>query len=217
MKIIIASACYLAWFASVEAVARWQQLGREGTRKWVHLTAGISVAALPLVMSLHEIAYLGMVFVPTLLLSRHLRVLRSIHDVERQTWGEVYFPLSAVLTALFAPDGVVFAYGVLTMAISDVLACIIGQRWGSGRHWYAGTTKTVAGSAAFFVSTLIIGVVLTLATTHQLFPSLALSLAVAVAGTVVEAGAKRGLDNLLVPPSVVSVVVVFRVTGFISL
>jgi phytol kinase len=217
VKVVIASICYLAWFGLVEVTARWQHLGREVTRKWVHLTAGISVAMLPLVMSLREIAYLGIVFVPALLLSRHFRVLRSIHDVARKTWGEVYFPLSVVPTALFAPDSLAFTYGVLTMAISDVLACVVGQRWGRGRHWHARTTKTVAGSAAFFVSTLTIGVILTLSATHQLFASLTLSLAVAIVGTVVEAGAKGGLDNLLIPPSVVGVVWVFRVIGLIPL
>jgi dolichol kinase len=181
---------FLAWFAAVEAFTRRLRVGRELSRKFVHLTSGLAAAAMPLVLTFRQIAALAVLFAVAMAASRRLRILRSVHEVERATWGEVCLPLGVAAAALIVPDAARYACAVATIAVSDVAACLAG-RWLGGRR-LPRSAKTWTGSAAFFLTALVAGLVL-------LPGRPAGVLAVAVLTTAVEAVAPRGLDNLAVP------------------
>jgi dolichol kinase len=190
MSALLCGTGFLAWFSAIEAVTRRLEVSRELSRKFVHLTSGLAAACMPLVLSFREIAVLGVLFALAMAASRALRVLRSIHDVERATWGEVCLPIGVAAAALLVPDPARYACAVATIAVSDVAACLVGRRF--GRRRLPGTGKTYAGSAAFLVTALLVGLVLVPS------PPVAV-LAVAALTTAVEAASSRGLDNVAVP------------------
>ena len=190
MSAVLCGSGFLAWFAAVEALTRRLCVGRELSRKFVHLTSGLAAAAMPLVLTFREIAVLGALFAVAMAASRRLGILRSVHEVERATWGEVCLPLGVAAAAVLAPDAARYACAVATIAVSDVAACLAGRRLGGRRLPWGG--KTWAGSAAFFLTALVVGLVLL-----PWRPGAVL--AVAILTTVVEAAASRGLDNVAVP------------------
>jgi phytol kinase len=191
---------FLAWFSAVEAATRRLRVDRELSRKFVHLTSGLAAAAMPLVLTFQEIALLGLLFALAMAASRRLAILRSVHEVERATWGEVCLPLGVTAAALLAPDPARYACAVATIAVSDVAACAAGRRLGGPR--LPGSRKTWAGSAAFLGTALAIGLILVPSRPGAV-------VVVAVVTTVVEAVSARGLDNLAVPAAAAAVLRLF--------
>ena len=213
MILVAVVAAYLAGFGAVEILSRRLGLDPEVSRKLVHLSAGLSAAALPLILSFHQVFVLGLVFALAMAASQRLNLLSSIHGVRRSTLGEVCFPLAISITALLFPDRAVFAYAIATMAISDVAAWAAGRRFGTARLPLPGRSKTYAGSAAFFAATLVIGAMLLPRLRHGVSPALLLAAPVALAATVVEALSRRGLDNLLVSPVTAALLWALQVAG----
>jgi phytol kinase len=211
--IVAVAAAYLAAFGGVELVSRRLGLDPELSRKLVHLSSGLSAAALPLILSFHQVVALGLVFALAMAASQRLNLLPSIHGVRRSTLGEICFPLAISITALLFPDRALFAYAIATMAVSDVAAWAAGRRFGTARLPLSGTSKTYAGSAAFFAATLVIGALLLPRLSHGVSPALLLAAPVALAATVVEALSRRGLDNLLVSPVTAALLWALQVAG----
>lgn len=184
----------------VELLAKKLHPPSEATRKLSHILAGVGAALLPFVLSFNEIALLGALFVPAVYISMRSDWFKSVHKVKRSTYGEIYFPLAIAVCALLFPDRLLFTYGVLVIGISDALASLLGLRYGRKKYKAPSGQKSFVGSAAFFVSTLIIGTTLTLIFVNTTFvQSLFWSAALAMVLTIIEARAKRGLDNLYVP------------------
>ncbi|HXM56262.1 MAG TPA: hypothetical protein VOB72_12795 [Candidatus Dormibacteraeota bacterium] len=190
MSAVLCGTAFLAWFSAVEAATRRLRVERELSRKFVHLTSGLAAAAMPLVLTFREIAVLGLLFALAMAASRRLAILRSVHEVERATWGEVCLPLGVAAAAILVPDPAGYACAVATIAVSDVAACLAGRRLGGPR--LPGSRKTWAGSAAFLGTALAIGLALLPAWPGPVA-------AAAVLATLVEAASSRGLDNAAVP------------------
>jgi len=200
IKVLIAATLYLLLFVAVEVVTKRQKLSKEMSRKFIHVVAGVTVAFLPYVMSFHEIAWLSLLFIAVMLISKKANVFSAIHEVKRSTYGEVYFPFAILLTALLFPRKELYVYGLLVMAISDGFASIIGQKYGKHKYSIFGTSKSYVGSGVFFVTALAIGsVVLASLTSISILAAVMMSLISGALLTVVEAGLSRGLDNLAIP------------------
>lgn len=213
MIVVEVAAAYLALFAGIEVLARRSGLDHELSRKLVHLAAGLSAAALPLLLTFDQVAILGLLFALAMAISQRLDLLTSIHGVRRSTLGEVCFPLAISITALLFPDRAVFAYAIATMAVSDVAAWAAGRRFPTARLPLPGSSKTYAGSAAFFATTLAIGVVLLPRLSHGVSPAQLLGVPVALAATLAEALSRRGLDNLLVSPLTAGLLWALQIAG----
>lgn len=199
-KIIIAALFYMALFIGVEILTKKLKINKELSRKFIHIFSGVTIAFLPLLMSFHQIAILGGLFIPVMVLSKKRNIFSSIHHVKRQTYGEVYFPVAIVLTAILFPQKYLFMYGILIMAISDGFASVIGQKYGKKTYSILGSKKSYIGSSVFLVSSFLIGIVLTitLTSTSVLF-SIIISLVCASILTILEGSLSLGLDNLFLP------------------
>lgn len=199
MRAVLCATGFAAWFGVVEAAAGRLRLDHETSRKLVHVTAGLTAALMPLALTFSQITALGVVFAVAMAVSRRLGILRSIHRVERTTWGEVCLPLGVAATAAVLPDPACYAWAVATVAVGDVAACAAGRRWGGAGWTLPGGTKTWAGSAAFFVTALAVGLALLAAPGGGVRAGLGTALAVAGLTTVAEAVSPRGLDNVAIP------------------
>lgn len=190
------SVVFVALLAGAEASHRRWKVEPELARKAAHVSSALVAATLPWFMSFPAVAVLALLFVPFMLLSRRLELFPAVHAVERSTLGEMWFPLGVAVVALAVPEGGPYAYGVLVMGLSDAAAGVVGQRYGHRAFRILGAWKTYAGSATFFLVTLVLSLV-ALALTGA--PSPATVVALAATLTVVEASLGRGTDNLVLP------------------
>jgi dolichol kinase len=175
--------------AAAEVLKRRRVGSSELLRKTVHIGDGLLASALPLFVSFRAIAGIALFFAGAMAISRRRRIFTAVHDVERRSYGEIFYPLGIALLATFFPHWRPFVYGVLVIALADGLAAPVGMRF--GRRKLPGG-KSVAGSATFFAISLSVGLALALA------PVVAIAAAVVL--TVAEASLRYGLDNLVLPP-----------------
>ncbi len=167
-------------------------------RKFVHITVGSFVAFWPFFLSWNQIRLLSVAFLVVVLASNYFKVFHAINSVQRPTYGEVFFALTVGLLTFVTHSKGVYAAALLQMSAADGFAAIVGTHYGRDNKYHLlGHTKSVAGTAAFLVTSIAILVGFSLFSTSGLPASLILFGAVAAAG--LENIASFGLDNLLVP------------------
>jgi phytol kinase len=185
-----------ALFASAEALRR-RGVAADATRRYTH-AAGASVAALlPAFVSLVECVGLGGLIAATLAWTHRNGLLRSVHGVERPTLGAALFPLGLVLAAIVGwAQPASYVLGVLTFALADPAAALVGARLKTPRWSVWRGTKSSGGSLAFAAVVVAIGLV-----ASAWAPlSLGAILVAALVLTLVEGSLGFGLDNVALPP-----------------
>ncbi|MFA6563143.1 MAG: hypothetical protein WCV00_14630 [Verrucomicrobiia bacterium] len=179
----------------------------EVARKLVHVVMGLVCLSFPWlfrdiwpVWALAALAalMLGSVrFVPAL----KARLGGVLGGVERESWGELVFPLAvAFLFALARGDAVLFCVPVMILTLADMMAAVIGRRYGFARYETDEGWKSVEGSAAFFiVAFLAAHLTLLLGSNAGRWECVLIAAVMGLILTLMEAIAWRGLDNLFVP------------------
>lgn len=125
-------------------------------------------------------------------LSYWRNLLRSVHNVKRKTYGEVFLPLGIFVTyALWHNTLDVFVTAVLVVTIADAAAGIIGDLRRNAR-------SSRIGSVVFFACTITI----LLLSGHSI-PEAA---SIAFITTVVEKISPYGSDNLTIPITIAMLV-----------
>lgn len=188
----------------------WARLGAkpEWTRKLVHLGGGLIGLALPwLIESPWVVLILTASLSALFLLGERLDVMKSLHKVERKTRGSEYYPLAIWLVFVIAADRKwLYVAAVLTLAVADAFAAIIGSSYGRHRYEVEDEFKSVEGSlACFVVAFLVIVLPLLFMTTLPRVTCVLSALLVAMLVTIFEAVSLRGTDNLFVPIAAVFV------------
>ncbi len=226
-----------------EALRIWGGLSAESSRRVVHAGVGIFVAITPYLFARPDLVYvLAVIFVVVNYVTLRQGWFRGIHGTERRSLGTVTFPL-ALLPALFIgwsmDPGRVFALQLafLILAFSDPLASVVGTRFGkyvpfatrakrltegkrdsppSGPIRRTGrTVKTWTGSAAFFISALLLSLaaLMWFRSEGQIdwngSEVVAAAIIVAAVTTAVEALGRRGWDNFFIILAALIVLVFF--------
>ena len=159
----------------------------EPLRKLVHVFHGAALAILAFIIPLPWIIGVEVFFLISMVVARYLsenfyrvpwiRYFARVYKVGRLSYGEFFFPLSIILLVFIANTKWEFAAAVLILGIADAAAALVGKRYGKRISYKVlGQTKTLAGSLAFFVVSLLI-----------------------VAGFVAENLGVYGSDNFLIP------------------
>ncbi len=199
---------FSAFFLAVETAKRILGVPTEVTRKIAHVGAAIGAACLPAFVTYGEIALTSGIFVVLLVVSKKYGLFSAVHEVSRDTKGEVYFPVAVGLMALCFPSTVPYVFGLLVMGISDTAAAAVGGR-ARRRYTLLGSDKSYAGNAAFALSTLCIAACvlgwLAGVPVDRIVPVAA---GATVVLTAIEAISPRGTDNLTVPLAAGIVIVV---------
>lgn len=197
----------LAVLGAVYLVAQRRPMPGELSRKVTHVALGLVTLSFPWLF--HDpwppIVLAGTA-IGVMFAMREVPWLRDrfgtlISGVERQSLGDLYFPIAAVsLFVLSHGDAVLFVIPILTLTLADAVAAIIGLRY--GRLYFATTegTKSLEGSAAFFmIAFLATHIPLLLFTNTARVDSLLIGATFGVLIMLLEAIAWRGLDNLFIP------------------
>ncbi len=174
----------------------------EGARKLAHMFIATQVAVWPLYLDWFEIRLISIVLVIGFIVSMRLRLFRSIGSVSRLSYGEVLFALVIGGLTLVTDSPSIYAAAMLHLGLADGMAALIGTRWGKMTGYRVfGATKSLVGSFAFFVVSLMI------LTVYSLLAPAGLAWQFIVAGatvaTILENIGVLGTDNILVPSFIV--------------
>ena len=173
-----------------EALTRLLSLKDEYARKTVHVLGGLTTTLLVLFLSLSQIAFLGGFYCLLLLFIRQFWHLKSLYQVNRRSFGEIFFPAGVCATALLASNKEFFVYAILIMGIADTAASLVGNYKAIKLKRFI-NSKSLQGSLAFaLITILILGV--------SDFSTFQISL-IAVTLTAVEFVSPIGSDNITVP------------------
>ncbi|MBW3568694.1 hypothetical protein KY385_01030 [Candidatus Parcubacteria bacterium] len=186
-----------------EYLWRTDRLEAETTRKFIHIAVGTFIAFWPLYMSWGTIQTLaGLLFIG-ILLSYQLGVFGAIHKIKQQSSGELWYPIGIGLAALFTSQPWIFTIAILHLSLADGFASIVGYRFGL-RHYQIGQhTKSLLGSAAFFITSLALCILAYIVLLPGLpGTSLAVFALTPFLATAVESISRNGIDNVLIPLAV---------------
>ena len=189
----------LIFFFTVEFNKKLFLLRAENTRKLVHVGSCLIVCTMPFFIDKIGIIILSGLFIIIFSLSRNFGILTSIHAVSRKTIGEFAMAVGVGISALvlLPSSTVAFVYGMLILGFSDTSANIIGNQWKLWEFKIMSQNKSISGSAAFFLCSLIISY----STAHYIGLNIKLDmlLVLCLILTLIEAVHIFGLDNLTLP------------------
>jgi len=176
----------------------------EHTRKLAHVGSGLIAAAFPWLFS--SALSVGVVtggFAVFMAVTDRQGLLLSVHAVARRTSGGAFFPCGVALAFLASARPAPFVSAMLVLAVGDAAAALVGRRYGRHAHRFGCAVRSVEGSAALFLTTVVV-VTSALRILDRLPPAgaLAWGLAVAALATMIEIAAQDGSDNLLLPVAV---------------
>ena len=188
-------------FLASEILHRFKQ-DPELVRKVVHIGTGhVLLIAWWLQIPTWLCVAAGVTFSAIALASHHTNILPMLNDVGRKTYGVFYYALSiTVLVGLLWDHHPQYAViGVMVMSWGDGMAALIGKRFGKHTFIYMGNKRSLEGSLAMFVTSLIVMLGI-FASGHSLSAhDIGVAIPVAAIAAMLEAFSPGGTDNLSVP------------------
>jgi len=182
---------------------RWD-IRAEVQRKLVHVGTGLYALSLPWLFPDRWPVYFLVALTLVVMLVLRLpgsRLGGTLHQVERQSYGDLFLAISVGLCLFLAGDQLyLYVLPIAVLTLADAAAALAGSTYGTRFFKIEEGEKSIEGSAVFFVLTLLIALVCMMVMT-TLSPAnvLLLSLMVAGFGTFIEAASWRGFDNLFLP------------------
>ncbi len=196
------SSAFILIFLLGEAIRRIMPSSPETSRKFVHLSGGLTALSFPYLLKYHwTVLGLAAGFSLIIVVAKLKGVLKSVHGIERKSYGAMLFPVSVYLVFLLGHGKpVLYFVSILVMTVSDTLAAVVGGRYGSIRYEVEGIEKSLEGSTVFFfVTFLCVHLSLLLMTGLERLDSVLIALVIAILVTGFEAISPTGSDNFFVP------------------
>ncbi len=185
---------------------RWG-MSAEVQRKMVHVATGSAALTFPWIFSSATpvLILVGVASAIMLLMRQSKIAMNSIgsvlHDVQRNSYGEIYLVLSVGLLFIRSTDApILYVLPLLVVTLSDTASALVGTKYGQARFAVEEGTKSLEGVVAFFVVTWLVAMMaLLLMTDAARINVIVLSLLIAAFCALVEADSWKGLDNLFIP------------------
>ena len=219
----ILAMAFLCLFGIAELLYYRFDVRAELTRKLVHIGTGLLTLLFPVM--LHDqwlVLFLCTTFAIIILASLQFDFLRSINGIDRKSYGSIAYPISVYGCYLvynhymhthsaFHPY-IYFYLPILTLAICDPVAALVGKSLPYGKFFIGRDTKTIVGSLAFFVSSVILTIAVSVSLAQGLFSItgiLPFAVSAAAAAAFAEAVSGRGIDNITIPFTMVLSLILF--------
>ncbi len=187
-----------------ELLRRWRGYGSGFTRKVIHIGVGMMSWFLHLLFTTPWpfVAACGAFMVINLLDWRY-DFFKAMKSSSRSNLGTVYFPLAAAVVALvFWQQPPLMVAALMPLTWGDGMAPVIGAAWGRRVYHIHTSTRTLEGSAGFFVAGFIFTwlALWVMPGLPDISPMTALlpALVIMAVTTLIEAVSIWGLDNLLI-------------------
>jgi phytol kinase len=190
-------------FLASEILRRLKQ-DPELVRKVVHIgTGNVLLIAWWLHIPIWLCVTAGVTFSAIAFASHYTNILPMIQDVGRKTYGVFYYALSITILVVFLWDShpQYAVIGVMVMSWGDGMAALIGKRFGKHSFVHLGNKRSLEGSFAMFVTSLIVMIGI-FGITHSIHTrDIAIAIPVAAIAALLEAYSPGGTDNISVPLS----------------
>ena len=211
----ILAAAFLVLFTVGEILYHRFKLKAEMTRKIVHIFTGILTLLFPLMIGNHWLVLvLCSSFLLILLASFPLKMLPSINAVDRKTSGSILYPIIVYCCYLIYQsydDLSLYYIPILTLALCDPIAALVGKNYPWKTYSTFGHKKTMSGSLGFLFSAFLLSVLLLVYIEHIPWSSaIIIGGSIALTTTLVEALSHGGFDNLTIPATAVLVILFFE-------
>lgn len=202
--LLIFSGIYLLLFLLVEFAYHKVKIKVEYTRKAIHIITGVIALFFPLfIKSPLDLILLCGGFGVLLVITMKYNLLQSVNNVDRVSRGSILYPVAVIICFMFyyyTDNYIYFFIPILTLAMADPAAALVGRKYPIGKYMLRQQTKTMAGSGSFFVVAFIISLVaLNLIEDGNLMQHICISLLVATVTTIGEGLSFKGDDNLVIP------------------
>lgn len=200
MFLILAGATFLSIVILVnELLSRKKLLKHELPRKIPHVTGSIVAAIWALFLELEVLAVLGLITVVATIFVMKFDLLPYSRKVKRKSWGELLLPLGFAVCAIIANSKWIFIAAVLQVGLADAAAAVVGKIFGKHKFRVTNITKSLEGSLAFLVVSVLIIAWIVLVAPSNLAYAWPVIVWLPIISTYTEAVAPYGLDNLLIP------------------
>ena len=199
---------FLFIFLIAELLYHFINVKAEISRKFVHTCSGLVCMTFPIYLNNHWLVLaLCVNFIVLLVISQRFKLLKSVNEIKRKSFGSILFPVSVYGCFLcfyyFNNNYLYFYLPILVLAICDPLAALVGKRWPFGKYKAGADFKTLVGSSAFFISSFVIILLSLQMNGISVLSAMLFSLGIAALTTVSEALSKNGIDNFTIPVSVI--------------
>ncbi|HOJ62929.1 MAG TPA: hypothetical protein PLE45_00780 [Spirochaetota bacterium] len=200
---IIVSILYLIVLILSEVIKRVFPSNKEIGRKFAHIGGGIVSLFFPIFFTSYFIpVILCVIFLFVLIITKFTGTLKSVHNVDRDTLGQFFFPFAILLTFILASNKSYYIISILILTFSDSLAALIGKRYGSISINVRGSIKSLEGAIVFIFVTFISSIVsLLLLTDIDRIDCILIALTVSVVVCGAELVSFYGEDNIIIPLS----------------
>lgn len=200
-------AVLLGLMAAVKHLAGARGISAEVQRKLVHMGTGLYALTLPWLFTDDWPVFMlvGLTLIVMLVLRMPVfakgGIGETLHGVERQSYGDLLLALAVGTVFLLADgDAILYVLPIATLTLADAAAALTGSRYGRRFFTVEEGQKSIEGSTAFFIITLVISMVCLLLLSDVSRPNvILLAVMVAAFGTLVEADSWRGFDNFFLP------------------
>jgi uncharacterized protein (TIGR00297 family) len=180
--------------------ARWARSGLgvriEISRKYVHVAANLTGAALPYLMTRATLMAAAALFVPMLIAMAHRSLLPGVVDRERSVDGPVMALCAYGILLVCAPSEIAIAVPMCVAGLADGVAGLLGSRTGVPRM--SGSHRSWIGTTgAFIAAFFIVSIAHSAASVWPL--ALTVGLVVAAVAASIEVASPSQLDNFTLP------------------
>lgn len=184
----------------------FEKAGKEASRKFIHIMlSNWWIIAMVFFDNVFFACLLPAIFIVINYASYKMNIIKVMERDEgeenKESLGTVYYAISLFIMALVTfgilKNPLIGLCGIAVMGYGDGLAAVIGQAVNSPKYKIKDNTKSLAGSVAMFVITLI---VMAGFFTYNMSSYIAIkSILVAILMTIIEAVSIKGTDNITVP------------------
>jgi len=202
----------IALLGALMAIVHHLSLSPETSRKSIHLGMGMICLSFPWLFSQNwHVDLLAALAVTTLLLIRWQKPAlgKVLHGVNRLSFGELLFPVGvAIVFRLSHGDLSIYLPSIGVLTFADTAGALVGKRFGKHPYRTNAGQKSLEGSLAVFLVTLII--VWIVGVSNDPLTAFLIAVVVAIVATMAEGILGAGIDNLVLPIAVAALIFFLR-------
>jgi cytidylyltransferase family len=207
VKMIFVLAAFILFFLLLNKLEKSGKFNSEFVRKILHIGSGIGGLALPFIFERKSsVVILGIVFLVLLVSIRIMKhkvtgFKKVLETKNRKTFGDIYFIMTILGLWIVSSDNkVMYTLPIIILMFSDAFAALIGEFYSKYKFNTGFGTKSIEGSAAFFLTTYFICINFFLFFSDIGSINIVLvSLLLSILTMILEVISWNGLDNLFVP------------------
>ena len=187
--------------ALLEWTGKKLQVQPETIRKWIHIAVGHWVFLALAWMEHWYVAITPLLFFTLINLVTLKRGTGRMNQVERVSYGTVYYPIALALLVLFffEQEPMALVAGSMVLAWGDGLAALVGKRFGKTFYTRGKIRRSFEGSIAMFLASFLVLTVTFLFYEEPTWLAVSYGFLLANIAALIEAVSYRDTDNLLIP------------------